>query len=241
MSSAAVDVRDRVAARGLALDGAETFTSAGNGSGTFLDSSSSDSSDGRSSSSSCSTGGMLTRVTRGWLVSASCAAADVSGAQDSKIVLVGRRRQVNFGRRKGMWFHVHGSGGLRTQISTTAGHTRGCGGPRTPGPPVMFYILTSRLIDARKRWYARGACDLSAPTRHSGIFGLKSSVLTPQSSLTEPHQPRTTIHDRISECDFEPTSAIEPTFQLLLTPSPDSSRHAHAYWCRGSRIYTRKG
>lgn len=88
MSSAAVDVRDRVAARGLALDGAETFTSAGNGSGTFLDSSSSDSSDGRSSSSSCSTGGMLTRVTRGRLVPASCAGAAVYGAK-LKIVMVG--------------------------------------------------------------------------------------------------------------------------------------------------------
>ena len=66
-------------------------------------------------------------------MSASCAAAVVSGAQDSKIVLVGRRRQVNFGRRKGMWFHVHGSGGLRTQISTTDRTHARMRGPSDPG------------------------------------------------------------------------------------------------------------
>ena len=66
-------------------------------------------------------------------MSASCAAADVSGAQGSKIVLVGRRRQVNFGWRKGMWFHAHGSCGLRTQISTTDRTHARLRGPSDPG------------------------------------------------------------------------------------------------------------
>lgn len=154
MSSAAVDVRDRVAARGLALDGAETFTSAGNGSGTFLDSSSSDSSDGRSSSSSCSTGGMLTRVTRGRLVPASCVGAAVYGAK-LKIVMVGvssilARRDE--GER--VWFHVHGAAGC---------------GASGPFRDVYDDVTTSRrLIDERKRWYARGATRLAA-TRNSAF------------------------------------------------------------------------
>jgi hypothetical protein len=159
VSSAAVDVRDRVAARGLALDGAETFTSAGNGSGTFLDSSSSDSSDGRSSSSSCSTGGMLTRVTRGRLVPASCAGAAVYGAK-LKVVMVGvssilARRDE--GER--VWFHVHGAAG--------------CG---ASGPVDVYDDVTTsrRLIDERKRWYARGATRLAA-TRKSA-FGFASNL-----------------------------------------------------------------
>ena len=145
MSSAAVDVRDRVAARGLALDGAETFTSAGNGSGTFLDSSSSDSSDGRSSSSSCSTGGMLTRVTRGRLVPASCAGAADYRAK-LKIVMVGvssilARRDE--GER--VWFHVHGAAGC------------GASGPGAFRDVYDDVTTSRRLIDERKRWYARGA------------------------------------------------------------------------------------
>ena len=161
MSSAAVDVRDRVAARGLALDGAETFTSAGNGSGTFLDSSSSDSSDGRSSSSSCSTGGMLTRVTRGRLVPASCAGAAVYGAK-LKIVMVGvssilARRDE--GER--VWFHVHGAAGC------------GASGPGAFRDVYDDVTTSRRLIDERKRWYARGATRLAASaTRNSAIAEL---------------------------------------------------------------------
>jgi hypothetical protein len=163
VSSAAVDVRDRVAARGLALDGAETFTSAGNGSGTFLDSSSSDSSDGRSSSSSCSTGGMLTRVTRGRLVPASCVGAAVYGAK-LKIVMVGvssilARRDE--GER--VWFHVHGAAGC------------GASGPGAFRDVYDDVTTSRRLIDERKRWYARGATRLAA-TRNSAFATCKLSV-----------------------------------------------------------------
>jgi hypothetical protein len=166
VSSAAVDVRDRVAARGLALDGAETFTSAGNGSGTFLDSSSSDSSDGRSSSSSCSTGGMLTRVTRGLLVPASCAGAAVYGAK-LKIVMVGVSSIL---ARRDEEERVCGF--------TFTARAAGCGASVRD---VYDDVTTSRrLIDERKRWYARGATRRRCETRNSAFASSKAVTVSTQ-------------------------------------------------------------